>query len=202
MSINLTGYTQIESALFVRIEIENYRLTVGGAATPTVLTFSDYYRSIEIDSEDYLPLGKLVSIGTAKSEIKTSGDTMTIALSGIPDSQIQEILASDIKGSFVKVWRVLFDAETGTILSIAGNPAGRFFGYVNNYSLQEEYEILELSGTNTILFECASYFSLLNSFINGRRTNPVDQKFLYPTDTSFDRVPNLVGNNYNFGGPR
>jgi len=202
MSINLSGYTDIESGLFVRLEIENYRTTPGGLATNQVLRFSDYYRTITISGEDYEPLGQLVSIGTATSEIKTSGDSMSIAISGIPDSNLQEILASDVKGSFIRVWRVLFDYKTGEVLSIAGNPTGRFFGYVNNYSLQEELEVLELSGTNTIILECSSYFSLINTFVNGRRTNPVDQKYLFPGDTSFDRVPNLVGNNYNFGAPK
>ena len=202
MSINLSGYTNVESGLFVRIDIENYRTTPGGSASNQILRFSDYYRTIVINSEDYEPLGNLVNVGTAKSEIKTSGDTMNITISGIPNSNLQEILASDIKGSFVQVWRVLFDSTTGEVLSISGNPAGRFFGYINNYNLQEELDVLELSGTNTIVFECASYFSLLNTFINGRRTNPVDQKYLYPGDTSFDRVPNLIGSNYNFGAPK
>lgn len=202
MAINLSGYTDIETALFVRIDIENYRTTVGGSATQNILKFSDYYRDVIVAGEEYEALGKLVNIGISKSEIKSSGDSMVISLSGIPNANLQEVLASDVKGSFVSVYRVIFDATTGDIVTMSGNPTGRFFGYVNNYTIVDEYDNLDLSGTSTIQFDCASYISLLNTFVNGRRTNPFDQKYLYPGDTSFDRVPTLIGSNYNFGAPK
>ena len=127
---------------------------------------------------------------------------MNITISGIPNENVQEILYSDIKGSPISVYRVIFDSNTGDILAITGNPAGRFFGYVNNYSIQNEIDVIELAGTTTVSFECGSFVNLLNTFVNGRRTNPVDQKEFFPGDTSFDRVPNLVGSNYNFGAPK
>jgi hypothetical protein len=202
MAINLSGYTDIETGLFVKIQIQNYRTTEAGGATSEVLLFSDYYRTVIIDGETYLPLGQLVSIGTSRSEIRASSDSMNITISGIPNENVQEILYSDIKGSLISVYRVIFDSNTGDILAITGNPAGRFFGYVNNYSTSNEIDVLALEGTTTVSFECGSFISLLNTFVNGRRTNPVDQKQLYPNDTSFDRVPTLVGSNYNFGAPK
>jgi hypothetical protein len=127
---------------------------------------------------------------------------MNITLSGIPTNSLNEILYSDIKGSKVDVYRMFFDSITGEKLNIAGNPAGRFSGYVANYSISEELDVEELAGTHTINLECASYITLLSTFVNGRRTNPSDQKLLYPTDTSFDRVPSIMGANYNFGAPK
>lgn len=198
----LQDYNAVETGLFVKLVVENYRTTPAGAASTQTLTFSDYHREVIITPDLYLPLGGLVSIGASRSEIRSSGDSIKIGISGIPNSSLQEILYSDIKGSTVSVYRGFFDVETGNILPIAGNPAGRFFGYVNNYSIEEELNVAELSGTHTITLECASYINLLKTFVNGRRTNPVDQKLLYPGDTSFDRVPNLVGSNYNFGAPK
>lgn len=198
----IEDYNNVETGLFVKLVIENYRTEPAGSATTETLTFSDYHREVIISPDTYLPLGGLVSIGSSRSEIRSSGDSIRIGISGIPNSSLQEILYSDIKGSTVSVYRGFFDVETGDILPITGNPAGRFFGYVNNYSIDEELEVADLSGTHTITLECASYINLLKTYVNGRRTNPVDQSNLYAGDTSFDRVPNLVGSNYNFGAPK
>lgn len=202
MAINLSGYTDIETGLFVKLEIENYRTTEAGTPVAETLLFSDYYRTVDIGTDEYLPVGDLVSIGTSTSEIKASNSSINITLSGIPNSKLKEVIYSDIKGSKISVYRVVFDSTTGEKLAIDGNPVGRFFGYVNNYNIDNEQDSIELSGTSTITFDCASYIELLSNFVNGRRTNPVDQKQLYPTDTSFDRVPSLIGSNYNFGAPK
>jgi len=39
----------------------------------------------------------------------------------------------------------------------------------------------------------------LSNKVSGRRTNPIDQKELYPTDPSMDRVVSLASSNFNFG---
>jgi hypothetical protein len=96
---------------------------------------------------------------------------------------------------------MLFDAATGTQLSITGNPVGRFFGIVNNYSLQEEYDVASRTSSNTIVIVCSSTVEILSNKVAGRRTNPQDQKAFYASDTSMDRVPNLVGASFNFGAP-
>jgi hypothetical protein len=96
---------------------------------------------------------------------------------------------------------MLFDATTGTQLAITGNPVGRFFGLVNNYSLQEDYDVTARTSSNTIVIVCSSAVEILNNKLAGRRTNPIDQKSFYPSDLSMDRVPKLVGANYQFGAP-
>jgi hypothetical protein len=200
--VDLSGYTDIETCLLVRLEIENYRESIGDVAEPVVANFSDYYRGLVLDGEDYDPVGKLLAVTASRSELKVSRDSITVTISGVPNEDLQEILASDIKGSKISIWRALINSTTGAILSVTGNPTGRFFGYVNNYSIEENYEILELEGTHTIQLECSSFISLYGTYVAGRRTNPVDEKLFFPNDVSFDRVPTLVGSNYNFGAPK
>ena len=101
----------------------------------------------------------------------------------------------------MRVYRLFSNPSTGAVLSIAGNPAGRFRGYVNNYSLQEEWDNQTRTATNTIVLQCASSVDVLNNKIAGRKTNPESQKRFYPTDVSFDRVPNLENATFNFGAP-
>jgi hypothetical protein len=201
MSINLTSYASIQSHLCVRIQVDQYKATSGDSFTSQTLLFSDSRSNITIGGETYLPLGNLMGITTTTSEIRASGDQLTITISGIPDTSIAEIVNSRFKGSSVKVYRMLFNAATGTQLAITGNPVGRFFGIVNNYSLQEEYDVTTRVSSNTIVIVCSSSVEILSNKVAGRRTNPQDQKGFYASDTSMDRVPNLVGASFNFGAP-
>ncbi len=201
MAIDLTSYTSIETGLFVRIQVDEYSTTEGGPYTSEVLRFSDYIRPITIDGESYTGLGRLLGISATSSDLTSSNSTVTISLSGIPNSSIAEIVNSKIKGSPVEVWRVLFNPVTGAELSIAGNPVGRFFGIVNNYSLDEEYDYDSRTASNRITMTCSSVIDVLDNKIAGRRTNPIDQKAFYPSDVSMDRVPNLKDSYYNWGAP-
>ena len=201
MPINLSAYNSVETGLFVRIQVDEYRTTSSGSYTSEVLKFSDYIRPITIDSESYTGLGRLLSISSSVSELTPSTGSLTISLSGIPNTSIAEIVNSKIKGSPIEVWRVFFNPTTGAQLSISGNPAGRFFGIVDNYSLDEEYDYDNRESSNRITMTCSSVITVLDNKVTGRRTNPVDQKFFYPSDLSMDRVPNLKDSYYNFGGP-
>ena len=205
MSINLSGYDSIGSALLVRLTVGQYRTTPGGTATQQILKFSDSNTSItlntDLGTETYVGTGQLLNITSSSSELKSSGSEVTVSLSGIPNSSIAEIVNSTIKGSRIEIYRVLLNPSTQVPLNITGNPVGRFFGIVTNYSLEEEYDNSSRVATNTITLVCSSWISVLDNKLAGRRTNPVDQKAFYPGDTSMDRVPNLVGANYNFGSP-
>jgi hypothetical protein len=187
--IDLTPYGAIQTSLFVSIDVPDY----------DVLTFSDYNRPITIDSVTYTGLGSLVAISDSTSSLRSSPGDLTITISGIPNSSIAEILNNKIKGSSVVVWRMVFDPTTGQKINITGNPAGRFRGIVSNYSLEEDWNTGSQTASNTILLTCASTVEILSNKISGRRTNPVDQNALYPSDLSMDRVPTLANSNFNFG---
>lgn len=192
MALNLSGYSNIGTGLFVQIEVDG----------SNILRFSDYNQTITIDGNAYQGLGQFISISTSSSELKNSSSQVTISISGIPNTSISEIQNLQIKGAKVTVLRVFFDAVTGSVLSISGNPAGRFFGIVNNYSLSESFDISARSSSNTIDLICASVTELLTNKIAGRKTNPTSFKAFNPTDVSMDRVPSLVGANFDFGIPK
>lgn len=197
--IDLTSYTKIQSNLFVRIQIDEYTTTSGGSYTSEVLNISDLSYPFDVEGETYTGLGKLLNITSTNSELRVSGGEVTITLSGIPNSSIAEIVNSKIKGSGVKIYRVLFDGTTGEYLSITGNPVGRFNGYINNYSLQEDYDIDSRTSTNTLVLTCSSIVEILNNKIAGRKTNPSSMKKFFPSDLSMDRVPSIENTTFNFG---
>ena len=102
----------------------------------------------------------------------------------------------------MRVYRGIFNASTGAFLSIAGNPLGRYRGFVNNYSLTEEWDNATRTSSNTLSLICASTVDVLQNKISGRKTNPESMKKFYPTDVSFDRVPNLENATFDFGAPK
>ena len=132
MTINLSSYNNIETGLFVRIACAKYRATEGDSFTSTVLRFSDINRPITIASESYTGLGRLLGITASQSELRVTTNDVTITLSGIPNSSLEEIMASRLKGSSVKIYRGIFNSTTGALLSITDNPIQRFSGYISN----------------------------------------------------------------------
>lgn len=199
MAIDLSTYTSIGSALAVRLEIDKYRVNAGDAFTSQVLRFSDHLYPLTIDSESYLGLGNFLAITNTNSELRSSTSPVTVTIAGIPTTAINEVVNSRIKGSKIDIWRVIYNPTTNQVLNIAGNPAGRFFGYVTNYTISEEYDFESKRATNTVELICSSIQEVLENKLAGRKCSPNSHKSFYPTDISMDRVPNLAGSNFDFG---
>lgn len=190
--LNLTGYASIESNLFIKVELP-----------ASSLLFTDRLTSTVINGDTYVGLGKLISITGSTSELRSSTGELTIGISGIPNSAITDITSANIKGSNVTVTRGLFNASTGAFLSaITGNPINRFKGYVNNISLQEDYDIDSRTSSNTLLLICSSNVNVLDNKISGRKTNSVSHKKFYADDLSMDRVTALENTFFNFGASK
>jgi hypothetical protein len=197
--LNLSGYGAVQSNLFVRIPVNQYRTTPTAAYTSTILRFSDRRVTTTVNSETYTGLGRLVDISGTNSELRSSSMQLSISVSGIPNTSIAEIVNSKIKGCPVIVYRVLFNPVTGNVLPESDTPLTRFRGYITNYTLTEDYDIDSRTSSNTITFNCSSVIDVLQNKISGRRTNPVQQKLLYPNDKAFDRVPTLKNSAFDFG---
>lgn len=193
MALDLSAYKAINSNLFVRINF---------SYISTVVRLSDRLTATTIDGESYTAAGNLLGITSSSSDLKNPENEITITIAGIPTTAITDILNARIKGSSVKIYRAFFDATTDTLLSIAGNPAGRFSGIITNYAMTEEYDTNARTATNTISLICSNTVSVMANTYKGRRTNPIDQKKFYPSDDGMDRVPSLVGAYFDFGAPR
>lgn len=195
----LDAYTSVKSHLYVRLQIDEYRTTAGGSYSAQVLRFSDDNTNLTINGELYTPLGEFLSITSSTSELRPTGSSVNIVISGIPTNNIAEILHSKIKGSPVEIYRGYFDVGTGSII---GSVQGRFLGSVNNLSLEEEFDVVSRTASNIIQLECSSNVEILSNKFAGRKTNPTSMKKFYSTDTSFDRIPNLADTTFNFGAPQ
>lgn len=192
MVVDLSSYDAVQNNTFVRIDVPDYQ----------VLRFSDYHINYDIGGETYDNLGNLLSIGSTSSELRAAPEQVTIAISGIATPSVSTILGTKLKGSDVQIYRGLFNTSTGALLAGFSNPNIKFRGVVSNFSIEDELLEGAQEGTVQLVLECASVVELLTNKIVGRRTNPIDQKALFPGDTSFDRVPALAKSNFNFGAPQ
>lgn len=198
----LSTLKAVESHLFVRIQVDQYKSSGTDTFHNEVLKFSDKRDAYTINGEEYLGLGKLVSVTASNSELRSSSNQVSVTISGIPQSAIAEILNSKIKGSPLRIYRVLFDPITGEKLDIATNPLIRYRGFISNYTLQEDYDVVKRTATNTILLVCSSSIDMLNNKYSGRKTNPECENKYFPADKAMDRVPTLQNSTFNFGMPK
>ena len=164
MPLDLSSYSAIQTNLFVKVDIPDY----------DVLTFSDYHKSYSLSGTNYTGLGQLLVVTNTTSNLRATSQELSVTISGIPEANIPDILDNKVKGSRIEVYRAFFDTVTGEILSITGNPAGKFRGVVSNFDITDDL----------------------------RRTNPADEKLFFPSDLSMDRVPSLAKSNFNFGAPK
>lgn len=197
--IDLTTYPAVKTSLFVRIQIDKYATSPTGNFVEEVITISDHDTAFTINQEQYTNLGKLLGVSPSRNELRPSSSQVSISISGIPNSAIAEIVNSRIKGAPVRIYRGFFDVSTGNLI---GDIFGRFRGFVNNYGLEEEYDVRDRASSNIIQLECSSSVDVLNNKFSGRKTNPQSMKKYFPNDTSMDRVPNLENTTFDFGKPK
>lgn len=194
--INLDSYTALRSALFVRIQIDEYRTSPSASYVNEVLNFSDHNANYVINGETYQNIGNLLNISSSTSELRATPDNITIGIAGIPLASVSEIIHSKIKSAPVTIYRGYF-TTAGTLI---GSIQGYFTGFIDNYSLSEDIDFVAKNGTISIQLECTSNLGILSNKIAGRRTNPISMKKYYSTDTSFDNVPALENTTFMFGG--
>ena len=185
--IDLSQHTSLQSNLFVRLEVPD----------SDVLTFSDHHKTVTINNEQYVPLGNLVNVSSTTDELRAAPSEVTVTISMINNTAVAEVANLALKGSLCSIYRGFFDANTGVLLPITGNPAGKFNGVVSNFELLDELEMGASTGSYTMLLVITSVFDILNNKYNSRRTNPADFE-----NKLMDRVPALAKSNFNFGAPQ
>jgi hypothetical protein len=202
MTLALTSYPALQSNLFIKIECPYYKTSSGASPIAYNFLFSDRIVPYTLSGDSYVGLGKLMNISSSSSELRSTSNELSITISGVPSSSITELIHSRIKGSKVTVKRVVFNANTGALISITGNPMTRFIGFVNNLSLDEDYDADARQSSNTVVLTCASTIDIMQSKISGRKTNPASMKKFYSSDISMDRVPTLESSYFDFGAKK
>lgn len=191
-TINAVTGSQINHAEFVR-------LTVGNAAT--VYTFCNAAAPITVSGITFSNLGALLSVGDVQRDIKATSDDMTIALTGIDPTNVGIILGNDIKGSLVEVWRGFFDSNNQIITTPTTQFFKRYQGIINSVAITENFDTEQRTRVATCSISCSSMRMILENRLSGVKTNQNNWQFLYPNDTSMNRVAEISNTYFDFGAP-
>lgn len=182
----------IRYADFVRVTTPSaiYRF----ATTPAPITVT------AVDSQPFSALGVLMKVGDTQRDIKSTANETTFTLVGIDTPMLGWVLGNQIKGSQIEAWKGFFDTD-GALIT-AGGTGGlyQFFnGYINSFSIQEEWmeELRQFVGVISVA--ASSIQLILKNRTAGRYTNDNNWQFFAPNDTSMNRVPFITNINYNFG---
>lgn len=183
---------QIRQAEFVR-------LTVGKAES--VYTFCNAAAPITVNGITFSNLGALLNVGDVQRDMRSTSDDMSITLTGIDPTNISLILSNDIKGSLVEVWRGFFDSNNQIITTPTTQFFKRYQGIINNVSITEDFNSEARTRIATCSISCSSMRRILENRLGGVKTNQSSWQFLYPGDTSMDRVATIANTYFDFGKP-
>lgn len=198
----LSEANDVQTVILVKLSIPYYVQNPGDTPTNAVLTFCDGgFRTYQYNGDNYIGLGHLMGISQSNSELKSTSGEITITLSGIPNTSLYEIVNSRFKGSSVQIFRAYYNPNTGEEITVpgGGNTSTRFKGFINNYSLNEDYDPVAKTASSTIVFTCSSAISVLQQRKSGRKTNQASQNKFFPNDVSMNRVSTLQNAYFDFG---
>ena len=179
--------------------------TATGAGSGTgkaqqTFTFCNAASNITVNGITFYGMGQYLGVTDVQQDMKASSVDLKFSISGLDPAIVFTVLAANIKGSPVKLWRGFLDSNN-QIETIGGVQQffQRYQGIVNNISVNEVFDETKRSRTVTCVISSASMRLILDSRIAGIKTNPTSWRFLYPTDSSMDRVPVIASTYFNFG---
>lgn len=182
-------------------------LLIDIATTTATYYISNLYAPVTYLGNSYIAMGHFLQIGEIQDDLKSTNNSLSIALSGIPPepaetgspNAVTMMLQAKIKGSLVTVRRAFFDLNTGALLT--DQVATRFRGYISNFTITDTMDPESRTVVNTVNAQVSSVNAVLERQLMGRRTNLTDQRRFYPGDNSMDRVTEISGRSFQFGKP-
>jgi len=167
----------------------------------TIYTFCNAPAPITVGGITFTNLGALLNVGDVQRDMRSTSDDMTIALTGINPTNISIILSNDIKGSLVEVWRGFFDTNNQIITTPTTQFFKRYQGIINSVSITEDFNSELRTRIATCSIACSSMRRVLENRLGGVKTNQSSWQFLYPGDTSMNRVATIANTYFDFGKP-
>jgi hypothetical protein len=175
------------------------RVTTGSATYQFTTAPSDMTISA-VDANPFDSVGVLMKVGEAQRDIKSTANETAVTLTGIDTSTLGWVLGQNVKGAKIEMWHGFFD--TNNALITAGGVGGlyQFFsGFVNSFSITEQWMEEARSFVGTISINASSVQLILQNRVAGRYTNNNSWQFFNSTDTSMNRVNFIETINYQFG---
>lgn len=186
------GTRGIRMADFIRVDTgtQVYRF----ATTPMPLTVP------AVDALPFSAVGSLIKVGDVQRDIKSTANETSVTFVGIDTAMLGFVLGHDVKGSKIEMWHGFFDENNELITSGGAGGLYQFFnGYINSFSISEEWMEEARTFVGVISVSAASIQIILQNRVAGRYTNDSAWQFYSPGDTSMSRVSVVETLVYNFG---
>jgi len=163
-------------------------------------TFCNAPDNITVGGVTYAGMGSYMGVSEIQSDMKATSTDVKLTISGLNPANIALVLGANIKGSTLTIWRGFTDSDN-QLLTIGGvlQFFQRYQGIINNINITENFDEKLRERVATCIMSSASMRLVLDSRIAGIKTNPSSWRFLYPNDTSMDRVPAIASTYFNFG---
>jgi hypothetical protein len=186
------GTNNIRYADFVRVTTgtTTYRF----ATTPAPMTIT------AVDPLPFNAVGPLIKVGSAQRDIKSTANETTFTLVGIDTAMLGWVLGQNVKGAQIEAWHGFFNTNGALITTGGTGGLYQFFnGYINSFSINEEWmeELRQFVGTITV--SASSIQLILQNRTAGRYTNDNSWQFFNTGDNSMNRVAFISTINYYFG---
>ena len=153
-----------------------------------------------VDAEAFSALGILMKVGDTQRDIKSTANETSFTLVGIDTAMLGWVLGNQIKGSQIEAWKGFFNTDGALITTSGTGGLYQFFnGYINSFSINEQWMEEVRSFVGVISVSASSTQLILKNRTAGRFTNDNNWQFFAPNDTSMDRVAFITNINYNFG---
>lgn len=163
------------------------------ATTPAPITIPS------ISPNPFAGLGQLVKANGAQRDIKSTANETTVTLVGIDTTMLGIVLDAKIKGSQIELWHAFFDANNELITNGGTGVYKYFDGYINSFSIDEQWMDEVRSYVGAITISAASFQLVLQNRTAGRYTNDNSWQSFNSGDTSMNRVAFVSTINYAFG---
>ena len=192
----VVGTNNIRLADFIRV-------TTVVAGVTTIYQFSTCPYVITVSAVDANPfngLSQLVKVGDVQRDIKSTANETSLTLVGLDTALLGWVLGQNIKGSKIEMWHGFFDTDNALITTGGTGGLYKFFtGYVNTFSISEQWmeEIRQFVGTISV--SASSIQIILQNRTAGRYTNDNAWQFFNAGDTSMQRVNFVETITYFFG---
>ena len=208
----------ISMADFVRVIT-----TVSGVSTTYLFTTAPYTITVSaVDAAPFNGLGSLIKVGDVQRDIKSTANETIVTMIGIDTSTLGWVLGQNVKGASIEMWHGFFDdtgallkgeqlellqggviqtlnGQTLTTIKANGGLYKFFTGYINPFTISEQWLDPLRSFVGTISVRASSIQLILQNRLSGRYTNNNAWQFFNAGDTAMDRVNYIETINYMFG---
>lgn len=154
-----------------------------------IIYLTNYCRDIEFGGQTYIAGGSLLSFDGIQESLELEAAQASITLSGIGQGVQALVLEQNFVNNPLQVYTAFLDSND----QIIDEPFLTFEGKMDGMTFTDDFE----NGTSTVSIPLTSQWARFDD-INGRKSNPREQKTLFPGDTFFDLVPKLVEKNLYF----